>query len=111
MKLIPTIISIALLVTLTSAGCEKSAEPTAATEPAIVSELAEFTSAEGDKAAPASLLDEARRLATLRDAIKAAPDNVDALMKEAGLTDEQLEELLFRVAADPEASALFSRGR
>lgn len=53
----------------------------------------------------------ARELAQLRDQIEANPDQLDELLEEAGLTEEELEEELFEISADPEASSAYSAAR
>ncbi len=57
--------------------------------------------------APARL--SAEELGRLGGSIYAHPDAADALLENAGLTREQLEEQIERVAADPEASGRYRR--
>lgn len=58
-----------------------------------------------------SLVDKARALAKLRKEIKADPEAIDELLGKAGITEDELEELLFEIAKDPVASAAYAEAK
>lgn len=47
------------------------------------------------------------RVAALRQALRAPDADVDALLEDAEMTEAELEEALFAIAADPAASAYY----
>ncbi|MBA2661377.1 MAG: hypothetical protein H0U74_03730 [Bradymonadaceae bacterium] len=91
-----------LLTFAVGVGCTKTTDEPAAATPAVENSAAIETEADS------SLVTRAHALAKLRDAIKANPENVDALLTEANFTDEDLDELLFAIAQDPDASAAYA---
>lgn len=64
----------------------------------------------GDEA-ESELVEQARELADLRERIEENPDRVDELLDEAGLTEQQLEELMFEISEDREASRVYAEER
>ena len=58
-----------------------------------------------------SLVERAEQLAELRTRLEADPSALDNLLAQAGLTEDSLEDLLFRIAEDPDASAAYAQGR
>lgn len=52
---------------------------------------------------------EAQRAAAIANAITAAPDKADSILTANGLTAEQLEQMMFRIARDSAASAEYGR--
>jgi hypothetical protein len=90
-------------------GCGESgeSEPQDETESAEVEVETEDAAAEADS----ELVERAQDLAALASAIESEPERVDELLDEAGLSAEELEELLFDIAADPAASQAYADAR
>ncbi|WP_158542776.1 hypothetical protein [Lujinxingia litoralis] len=104
MKLIPLLAALCLIFV---AACEKPAEEEAAS--AAPEETAQVEEAPVEEAAPESpLVKEARELAALRAKIEANPDQVEALLAEAKMTEEELAAKIFEISADPAARAAYA---
>ena len=97
-------------------GCERPEEPQVAEQPdaqldegieeSVETEQAEKDEeiAKGDK----SLVEKARELAKLRAEIEKNPETIDELLEKWKLNEDELEDLLFEIAEDPEASAAYA---
>lgn len=101
---------IALLAFAVGVGCDKGADESAEGSEAAAVEAPEAGEAPTEQA-QSPLVVKAHELAKLRKDIKANPDQVDALLAKAELTEESLDALLFEIAQDPEASAAYAGAR
>lgn len=63
----------------------------------------------GEKPAPAAGPDDVTRAATLALAIKADPDNAADVLAAAGMTEDELDALLFDIAEDPTKSEAYAQ--
>ncbi|MFW5879020.1 MAG: hypothetical protein ACOCVR_04295 [Myxococcota bacterium] len=61
-----------------------------------------------EKPSELSLVDQARHLAEVRRKLEQDPSSMDEILAEAGIDENELEELIFRIAADPEAGAAYA---
>lgn len=98
-----TLNTLALTALLTLAACG-GGEPPAADAPAADAPAADAEKAE----APAPQNADATKAATIAKAIKANPEGAADVLKENGISEEDFEALLYKVAADPAASAQYA---
>lgn len=94
-------------------GCEaKQDESPADDEP-----VAEVAEADGEEPAataddePRELVQKARELGPLAEMIRENPAALDAWLDEQDMTEAELEELLFDISQDTEASVAYSESR
>ncbi len=93
------------------AGCDS--EDDAEEEPAVVVEEVadEEPVAEGEAGLdeePRELVQQAMSLSEVVETMEEDSDTLDAWLEERGMTEAELEELLFEIAADGEASAAYA---
>lgn len=60
---------------------------------------------------PSELVQKARELGPLAEMIRESPDELDAWLDEQDMTEDQLEELLFDISQDEDASQAYSESR
>ena len=63
-----------------------------------------------DVEAEAAVPENVQKAIEIASAIRATPDDAEAVLAEHGMTAEDLEALLFEIAADPAQSAAYAEG-
>ena len=58
-----------------------------------------------------TLVEKARELGKLRHELKENPEAIDQLLEKIGLSEDELEELIFQIAKDPAASAAYAEAK
>src|SRR5262245_18708804 len=48
------------------------------------------------------------KAATIAASIQASPDNADAILRQNGMTEQQFEDLMYEIAADPAMSEAYN---
>lgn len=91
-------------------GCDSAPSEDAAPveESASVEEIEEV---EEPAEEVSELVERAQEIAALAKRIEESPESVDDLLSEAGLTEDQLEEVLFEISEDPDASKAYADAR
>ena len=96
-------------------GCDSDDDEAADDEPAAEQEAADDEAAAADEAdqadEPSELVLKAQQLGPLADTLRQDPASLDAWLDEQEMTEEELEELLFDISADPEASEAYAEAR
>ena len=64
----------------------------------------------GDTPTAAAEQDPVERARAIRSALDAQPESAEDVLREHGLTIEEFEALMMRIAGDPELSARFAQG-
>ena len=64
----------------------------------------------GDGQAEAPVPESVQKALEVAKAIKAAPDDAESILSEHGMTVQDLDALLFEIAADPAQSAAYAEG-
>lgn len=104
------IVLFALTTFLAACDSPESADRTVEDEPTTIAaddDQAQETEAEE----PGELVLMARELGPLNDLLRNNPDDLDAWLAERDLTEEEVEDLLFQIAQDPEASRVYAESR
>lgn len=98
----------AVALALCIMGCDSNGEEDAdeQTPPAE-----EQTVQQGEEDEPDELVLKARELAPLADLLEDDPDQLDGWLEEREMTEDELEDLLFEIAGDEEASRAYSEAR
>lgn len=100
-----------IFVLLTALGCTGGETPdptpeTPATTPAPPAPDAKVP--ETPAMAPKMDAERLELAISVAKAIKAEPDSAESILKEKGMTQEELEDLIYEVSMDPEAAALYT---
>ncbi len=114
MKKHTTLIMIALFsVSSFLIGCESDEDEQPADDEAVaeVAESDDDESSETDGDEPRELVQQARELGPLADMIRDDADELDAWLDNRDMTEEELEELLFDISQDQEASRAYLESR